>query len=638
VTWQLGAFGLLGLALLAGFAWYERRRPDARIVALVGTLAAFAALGRIAFAAVPNVKPTTDIVLISGYALGAGPGFAVGALAGLTSNFFFGQGPWTPWQMAAWGACGVIGAGLAWATSPRMRRRWSPRMRRRWSPRRAGWDAAGWGTAGSDAAGWDAAGWDTASGGQPRIGRWPLALVCLVVGFGFTAVQDVGDWVTYSDHSWAQLGIYVGKGIGFDAIHAAGCLVFALALGPVLIRSIQRFARRLQVTWIAPGAVAPLLAVALVGGLLSGLPRPASASAAGGLGPTVSYLRGAQNGDGGFGPALGQPSDQLFSGWAGLGLASAGYNPLAVTRGSHGLIGYVKRSPGSDVGSLERTILLVRAAGLTATSFAGQNLVAMLRRHVSANGSVSGQVNLTSFAVLALRAADVPPGRRTLAWLVRQQDSDGGFSFARAGAQSDIDDTGATLEALARDPTARAVRARAIAYLRRHQDRDGGFPSEPGQGSNAQSTAWAVQGLDAAGADPASLHRGGSPSPLAYLRSLIAPNGSLRYARGTVQTPVWVTGEGLMALEDRPLPLAPLPAPASVHHLPAIHPASPPAPAAPFSHAPSSAHPRVKSHGMHRKTGNPETSGISAVETELAALASRAGVAAAIVLAPIDVG
>jgi energy-coupling factor transport system substrate-specific component len=631
VTWQVGAFGLLGLALLAGFAWYERRRPDARIVALVGTLAAFAALGRIAFAAVPNVKPTTDIVLISGYALGAGPGFAVGALAGLTSNFFFGQGPWTPWQMAAWGACGVIGAGLAWATSPR--------MRRRWSLRRPGSDtvgAAGWGAAG--AAGWGAAG--SGGGGQPRIGRWPLALVCLVVGFAFTAVQDVGDWVTYSDHSGAQLGIYVGKGLGFDAIHAAGCLVFALALGPVLIRSIQRFARRLQVTWIAPGAVAPLLAVAVVGGLLSGLPRLASASAAGGLGPTVSYLRGAQNADGGFGPAPGQPSDQLFSGWAGLGLASAGYNPLAVTRGSHGLIGYVRRSPGPDVGSLERTILLVRAAGLSATSFAGHNLVAMLRGHVSANGSVSGQVNLTSFAVLALRAADVTPGRRTLAWLVRQQDSDGGFSFARAGAQSDIDDTGATLEALARDPAARAARARAITYLRRHQDRDGGFPSQPGQGSNAQSTAWAVQGLDAAGADPASLHRGGSPSPLAYLRSLIAPNGSLRYARGTVQTPVWVTGEGLMALEARPLPLAPLPAPAAVHHVPAIHPASPSAgaPASPFSHAPSPTHRPATSRVTHRKTGNPVTPGLSAVESELAQLASRAGVAAAIVLAPIGVG
>src|SRR6201992_1185747 len=101
MSWQLAAFAILALALAGGVAWYERTRPDARVVALVGTLAAFAALGRIAFAAVPNVKPTSDIVLISGYALGGGPGFAVGALAGLSSHFFFGQGPLTPRQSVA---------------------------------------------------------------------------------------------------------------------------------------------------------------------------------------------------------------------------------------------------------------------------------------------------------------------------------------------------------------------------------------------------------------------------------------------------------------------------------------------------------------------------------------------------------
>ena len=63
-------------------------------------------------------------------------------------------------------------------------------------------------------------------------------------------MQDVGDWVTYSDHSRAQLGLYVAKGIGFDVVHALGCVAFALAFGPALIRSIQRFARRLQVTWL----------------------------------------------------------------------------------------------------------------------------------------------------------------------------------------------------------------------------------------------------------------------------------------------------------------------------------------------------------------------------------------------------
>src|SRR5271165_4072079 len=122
MSWQLGAFAILALALGIGFAWYERGRPDARIVALVATLAAFAALGRIAFAAVPNVKPTTDIVLISGYALGPAPGFVVGAVAGLTSNFFFGQGPWTPWQMAGWGMVGMTGAALALVTRRRIRR------------------------------------------------------------------------------------------------------------------------------------------------------------------------------------------------------------------------------------------------------------------------------------------------------------------------------------------------------------------------------------------------------------------------------------------------------------------------------------------------------------------------------------
>ncbi|MGI8712671.1 MAG: hypothetical protein ACR2NR_05690, partial [Solirubrobacteraceae bacterium] len=238
MSWQGGAFAILAVALAAGFAWYERDRPDARIIALVGTLAAFAALGRIAFAAVPNVKPTTDIVLIAGFALGAGPGFAVGAIAGLTSNFFFGQGPWTPWQMAAWGATGLIGAGLAGLAS------WRGGARR-----------------------------------EPTIGRWPLALACCAVGLCFTAIQDLGDWVTFSDHSSGQLAAYIGQGLGFDAVHAAGCLVFALVFGPALTRSIQRFSRRLEVTWLTPRApesspavgppvvgppvVGPLLAVAL---------------------------------------------------------------------------------------------------------------------------------------------------------------------------------------------------------------------------------------------------------------------------------------------------------------------------------------------------------------------------------------
>ena len=110
MTWQLASFAILAFGLAAGFAWYERSRPSARVLALVAALAALAVVGRLAFAAFPNVKPTTDIVLLAGYALGGAPGFAVGAITPVVSNVFMGQGPWTPWQMAAWGGVGIGGA------------------------------------------------------------------------------------------------------------------------------------------------------------------------------------------------------------------------------------------------------------------------------------------------------------------------------------------------------------------------------------------------------------------------------------------------------------------------------------------------------------------------------------------------
>ena len=542
MNWQLDAFAIIALALAGGFAWYERVRPDARIVALVGTLAAFAALGRIAFAALPNVKPTTDIVLISGYALGGAPGFAVGALAGLTSNFFFGQGPWTPWQMAAWGATGVLGAGLAVITAR-------------------------------------------------RIGRWPLAIACCVVGFAFTAVQDLGDWVNYSDHSPAQLGVYVGKGLGFDGIHAAGCFAFALAFGPALTRSIQRFATRLQVTWLPPsGVAAPVLIVGLGLGVICGLAATPSARAAG---TPAGYLLGAENRDGGFGAASGQPSSQLYSGWAALALAAAGQNLHDLGRDGHSLLTYVADGVPSltDPGSLERTMLVLGAADVSAHSFGGRDLVAALQRDIRRDGSVADQVNLTAFAVLALRAVGVAPAARTLSWLVRQQDRDGGFNFATAGGTSDVDDTGAVLEALAPTDAAPArVRRRAVGFVLAQQNRDGGFPSDPGGESNAQSTAWAVQGLLVAGVNPSSLHRAGAVSPLRYLSSLIGSDGHIQYARGVDQTPVWVTAEALMALARTPLPLTPRPAPAPAP-APSSHGRAPGGASAPHAARPSGSPP-----------------------------------------------
>ena len=110
MSWQAAALVILALAIVAGFAWFERSRPSARIVAAVAALAALAVAGRVALAPIPNLVATTDVALLAGYTLGGGPGFAVGAIAGLVSNFWLGQGPWTPWQMAGWGMVGVGGA------------------------------------------------------------------------------------------------------------------------------------------------------------------------------------------------------------------------------------------------------------------------------------------------------------------------------------------------------------------------------------------------------------------------------------------------------------------------------------------------------------------------------------------------
>ena len=568
MSWQLGAFAILGLALVAGFAWYERTRPDARIVALVATLAALAALGRIAFAALPNVKPTTDIVLISGYALGGAPGFVVGALAGLTSNFFFGQGPWTPWQMAAWGVTGLIGAGLATST-------------------------------------------------RGRIRRWPLALACALVGFAFAAVQDIGDWVTFSDHSGTQLGVYVGKGVGFDLIHAGGCLVFALAFGPALTRSIARFAQRLKVAWRT-------LDRAVVGGLLIACAVALAPPSARGAATPAGYLLASQNRDGGFGPAPGTASSGLYSGWVALGLAAAGRAPQTVSRGGASLLAYVRGSGAADVGAVERSILVLRAAGMPAGG-----LVARLEAAVRGDGSVQELVDHTSFAILALRAAGVAPSRRTIAWLVRQQNDDGGFGFA-LGAASDVDDTGSALEALAGSPGAGRARGRAVAFVRGQQNRDGGFPAGAGGDSNAQSTAWAAQGLLAAGESGATVSRA-----LAYLRALSAGDGHVRYSRDADQTPVWVTAQALMALAGKPLPIVP-PAPV-VHHRAA--------PRAAVHLAPSAAapHPLAVAGAIHlpREHKAPAPSPRTAARTRAPALIDLAGAAAlatALLLAPVGAG
>lgn len=86
----------------------ERAKKSARYLTLVAVLSALAAVSRVAFAAVPQIKPIAAVVIISGLCLDVGGGFFVGALSAFLSNIYLGQGPWTPWQMLALGLLGCM--------------------------------------------------------------------------------------------------------------------------------------------------------------------------------------------------------------------------------------------------------------------------------------------------------------------------------------------------------------------------------------------------------------------------------------------------------------------------------------------------------------------------------------------------
>ena len=93
--------------LIPFFLAFEGRKPQARELVIMAVMCALAVAARVAIV-IPNFKAIYGIVMIAGIALGPEPGFLVGAIAAFVSNFFRGQGIWTPWQMLAYGGCGML--------------------------------------------------------------------------------------------------------------------------------------------------------------------------------------------------------------------------------------------------------------------------------------------------------------------------------------------------------------------------------------------------------------------------------------------------------------------------------------------------------------------------------------------------
>jgi len=109
--WDLLSAEIMLVLLLLFYLGFESGKASSREISIIAVLAAIAAVGRIPFAFLPGVQPTTFLVIISGFVYGPQAGFMVGSTAALVSNFFLGQGPWTPAQMLAWGMAGAL-AGL----------------------------------------------------------------------------------------------------------------------------------------------------------------------------------------------------------------------------------------------------------------------------------------------------------------------------------------------------------------------------------------------------------------------------------------------------------------------------------------------------------------------------------------------
>ncbi len=301
---------------------------------------------------------------------------------------------------------------------------------------------------------------------------------------------------------------------------------------------------------------------------------------------TVRFLQEAQNSDGGFGGEAGEESSQLFSAWVALALAAASINPQDQAKpGGSSVYTYLAEHVAKAIRSelcapvicttaFERELLIVDASGTSPENFGGVDLVSELLARKLPDGSFPfvpgghGEVNDTIFAILSLspikEKAVQGVVEHAAEWVIQQQNTNGSWAWQNKGSLGESDMTGAAIEALnaAGMPDTEAQR-KAIKYLHEIQEPDGGFPEFSSEGeSNSGSTAWATQGIWAAGEDPEApswVQPSSGHGPLDYLESMQQPDGHIRYRAGEELNGVWMTAYAGPAYAAQPLPIPPPP-------------------------------------------------------------------------------
>ena len=196
LNWGILAAVLAALICLALFFEFESATTSSKEIALVAMLGTISAVLRVPFAAIPNVQPCTYIIICAGYVFGPIAGFAVGAMTALVSNFFLGHGPWTLYQMIAWGLCGLSAGYLS----------------------------------------------------KLKLNTVALIVIGVVWGYLYGLITNLWYWTAFIyPLTLKTLLVTQLNTVWFDTLHAAGNAVFLGVLGTKTIAILQRFKERFSI-------------------------------------------------------------------------------------------------------------------------------------------------------------------------------------------------------------------------------------------------------------------------------------------------------------------------------------------------------------------------------------------------------
>ncbi|WP_125589294.1 ECF transporter S component [Companilactobacillus jidongensis] len=192
-NYLLFSFILLALTIGIYFVKFEHSSKNSREIVFIAIICALAVGGRVLFAALPSAKPELFILIMGAIVSGPETGFLMGTIIALTSNMYFGQGAWTPWQMFALGVIGLVSGLMS----------------------------------------------------NKQIPRWILTIWGFASGFIMGWIMDIYYIIGFVDPiTWKSVGISIAGSFYFDLIHAIFTAVLLLLVGKRWIKIFNNYKKK----------------------------------------------------------------------------------------------------------------------------------------------------------------------------------------------------------------------------------------------------------------------------------------------------------------------------------------------------------------------------------------------------------